>query len=71
MNIMGGEGEFLLFGLGCLEIKCRHLLSNPVRFYKCLSEPGGGGNCAAMQLQLPGLANDVRILGIGLRLGIS
>ena len=68
---MGGEGEFLLLGLGCLEIKCRHLLSNPVRFCKCLSEPGGGGNCPGMQLQLPRLANVVRILGIGLRLGIS
>ena len=28
---MGGEGEFLVLGLGCLETECRHLVSNPVR----------------------------------------
>ena len=29
---MGGEGEFLLLGLGCLETEYRHLVSNPDRY---------------------------------------
>ena len=32
VNVMGWDGEFLLFGLGCLETECRHLLSNSVRY---------------------------------------
>ena len=29
---MGGEGELLFPGLGCLETKYRHLVSNPDRY---------------------------------------
>ena len=29
---MGGEGEFLLLGLGCLETEYRHLVSNSDRY---------------------------------------
>ena len=32
INVMGWDGEFLLFGLGCLETECRHLVPNPVRY---------------------------------------
>ena len=32
VNVMGWDGEFLLFGLGCLETECRHLVSNSVRY---------------------------------------
>ena len=29
---MGGEGEFLVLGLGCLETEYRHLVSKPDRY---------------------------------------
>ena len=29
ISVMVGKGEFLLFGLGCLEAEYRHLVSNP------------------------------------------
>ena len=40
MSVMGGEGEFLLLGLGCLETEYRHLVSNPDRLLSAYLGPG-------------------------------
>ena len=62
---MGGEGEFLLLGLGCQESECRH---SGIKSSQILSNYLGPvvtfSNCPGMQLQFPGLANVVKSLEI-------
>ena len=67
--VIGGEGEFVLLGLGCLETEYRHLVSDPQRYHVLIW--ARSIYWLGIQLQLYGLANAVRSLEIVLGLEIS